>query len=195
MRTTLIIGLQILAVSAAGPGQIDSVSEPTVKRWRCNMVWLGSWIWRRHPSRRHANDGRCLHGSMVLAGHWEAETATYNSGHIPTLLHLEPRNQVPGASSEIRGDRCNDFGATNGDRFGLGEHAIQLHGGPEQRTCAQTPNPDGDPLLGYFAVNPWTGDICDEIGCEQITSPASGRSWRPRRGQPFMKYPRVPQSS
>ena len=33
------------------------------------------------------------------------------------------------------------------------------------------PNPDGDPLIGYFAVNPWTGDVWDVIGCERITSP------------------------
>jgi hypothetical protein len=37
---------------------------------------------------------------------------------------------------------------------------------------AMWPNPDGDPLIGYFAVNPWTGDVWDVMGCRRITSPA-----------------------
>src|SRR5258708_7000586 len=36
---------------------------------------------------------------------------------------------------------------------------------------ARWPNPDGDPLIGYFAVSPWTGNVWDVIGCEQISSP------------------------
>jgi hypothetical protein len=38
---------------------------------------------------------------------------------------------------------------------------------------AWRPNPGNGPLLTYyFAVNPWTGDVWDAIGCERITSPA-----------------------
>src|SRR5260370_41672409 len=37
---------------------------------------------------------------------------------------------------------------------------------------ATWPNPDGDPLIGYFAVNPWTGDVWDLGGCKRITSSA-----------------------
>lgn len=44
---------------------------------------------------------------------------------------------------------------------------------PEFYAFAATwPNPDGDPLIGYFAVNPWTGDVWDIMGCKRITSPA-----------------------
>jgi hypothetical protein len=32
------------------------------------------------------------------------------------------------------------------------------------------PNPDGDPLIGYFAVNPWTGDVWDIMGCRRVSS-------------------------
>jgi hypothetical protein len=34
------------------------------------------------------------------------------------------------------------------------------------------PNPAGSPLLGYYAVNPWTGDVWDVMGCKRISSPA-----------------------
>lgn len=41
---------------------------------------------------------------------------------------------------------------------------------------AWRPNPGEGPLLTYyFAVNPWTGDVWDAIGCERITSPAIER--------------------
>jgi hypothetical protein len=40
---------------------------------------------------------------------------------------------------------------------------------------ATWPNPDGDPLIGYFAVNPWTGDVWDINACKQITSPVLAR--------------------
>jgi len=36
---------------------------------------------------------------------------------------------------------------------------------------ARWPNPDGHPLIGYFAVNPWTGDVWDVMGCRRIVSP------------------------
>src|SRR5579871_704398 len=32
------------------------------------------------------------------------------------------------------------------------------------------PNPNGNPLIGYYAVNPWTGDVWDIIGCRSIAS-------------------------
>ena len=34
------------------------------------------------------------------------------------------------------------------------------------------PNPHGSPVLGYYAVNPWTGDVWDVMGCKRISSPA-----------------------
>ena len=35
---------------------------------------------------------------------------------------------------------------------------------------ATWPNPDGSPMLGSYAVNPWTGDIWQLVVCKQITS-------------------------
>lgn len=34
------------------------------------------------------------------------------------------------------------------------------------------PNPEGSPLIGYYAVNPWTGDVWDVTGCRRISSAA-----------------------
>jgi hypothetical protein len=43
---------------------------------------------------------------------------------------------------------------------------------PEFYAFAATwPNPNGDPLIGYFAVNPWTGDVWEINLCKRITSP------------------------
>jgi hypothetical protein len=36
--------------------------------------------------------------------------------------------------------------------------------------AATWPNPTGSPIIGYFAVNPWTGDVWNSAGCERITS-------------------------
>ena len=47
---------------------------------------------------------------------------------------------------------------------------------PEFYAFAATwPNSDGDPLIGYFAVNPWTGDVWDINACKRISSPALRR--------------------
>lgn len=35
---------------------------------------------------------------------------------------------------------------------------------------ATWPNPSGSPVIGYFAVNPWTGDVWDANGCTRYTS-------------------------
>jgi hypothetical protein len=35
---------------------------------------------------------------------------------------------------------------------------------------ATWPNPTGSPIIGYFAVNPWTGDVWNAAGCEHPTS-------------------------
>jgi hypothetical protein len=35
---------------------------------------------------------------------------------------------------------------------------------------ASWPNPGGSSLLGYYAVNPWTGDVWDTIACKRVTS-------------------------
>jgi hypothetical protein len=37
--------------------------------------------------------------------------------------------------------------------------------------AATWPNPAGSPVIGYFAVNPWTGDVWDE-GCRRLESPS-----------------------
>jgi|SRR5208283_5912598 len=36
--------------------------------------------------------------------------------------------------------------------------------------CATWPNPTGSPVIGYFAVNPWTGDVWNADDCEHLTS-------------------------
>ncbi len=36
--------------------------------------------------------------------------------------------------------------------------------------AATWPNPTGSPIIGYFAVNPWTGDVWNSAGCEHLTS-------------------------
>lgn len=36
--------------------------------------------------------------------------------------------------------------------------------------AATWPNPAGSPMIGYFAVNPWTGDVWNAAGCEHLTS-------------------------
>ena len=36
--------------------------------------------------------------------------------------------------------------------------------------AATWPNPTGSPIIGYFAVNPWTGDVWNAAGCEHPTS-------------------------
>jgi hypothetical protein len=36
--------------------------------------------------------------------------------------------------------------------------------------AATWPNPTGSPIIGYFAVNPWTGDVWNSAGCEHVTS-------------------------
>src|SRR5580658_1182521 len=50
------------------------------------------------------------------------------------------------------------------------------------------PNPGGSPLLGYYAVNRWTGDVWDVMGCKRISSPAIRREqesiWRRSRLAP-----------
>jgi hypothetical protein len=38
--------------------------------------------------------------------------------------------------------------------------------------AATWPNPNGSPIIGYFAVNPWTGDVWNSAGCEHFTSKA-----------------------
>jgi len=35
---------------------------------------------------------------------------------------------------------------------------------------ATWPNPTGSPIIGYFAVNPWTGDVWDAGLCERVIS-------------------------
>lgn len=35
---------------------------------------------------------------------------------------------------------------------------------------ATWPNPKGSPMIGYFAVNPWTGDVWDVNGCKRLES-------------------------
>lgn len=35
---------------------------------------------------------------------------------------------------------------------------------------ATWPNPTGSPIIGYFAVNPWTGDVWNVTSCERVTS-------------------------
>ncbi len=35
---------------------------------------------------------------------------------------------------------------------------------------ATWPNPVGSPVIGNFAVNPWTGDVWNAAGCERLTS-------------------------
>ena len=37
---------------------------------------------------------------------------------------------------------------------------------------AMWPNPNGSGLSGYFAVNPWTGDVWETNACQKISSPA-----------------------
>lgn len=37
--------------------------------------------------------------------------------------------------------------------------------------AASWPNPVGSPMIGYFAVNPWTGDVWDG-GCRRLKSPS-----------------------
>src|SRR5580658_1041752 len=37
---------------------------------------------------------------------------------------------------------------------------------------AMWPNPNGSTLIGYFAVNPWTGDVWETNGCYRISSAA-----------------------
>jgi hypothetical protein len=36
--------------------------------------------------------------------------------------------------------------------------------------AATWPNPTGSPIIGYFAVNPSTGDVWNAAGCERLTS-------------------------
>ena len=36
--------------------------------------------------------------------------------------------------------------------------------------CATWSNPVGSPIIGYFAVNPWTGDVWEAAGCELLTT-------------------------
>jgi hypothetical protein len=36
--------------------------------------------------------------------------------------------------------------------------------------AATWPNPTGSPIIGYFAVNPSTGDVWNSAGCEHLTS-------------------------
>jgi hypothetical protein len=31
-------------------------------------------------------------------------------------------------------------------------------------------NSSGSPIIGYFAVNPWTGDVWNSAGCEHLSS-------------------------
>jgi hypothetical protein len=38
--------------------------------------------------------------------------------------------------------------------------------------AATWPNPVGSPIIGYFAVNPRTGDVWDARSCELFTSPS-----------------------
>ena len=33
-------------------------------------------------------------------------------------------------------------------------------------------NPVGSPVIGNFAVNPWTGDVWNTAGCEHLSSPS-----------------------
>ena len=35
---------------------------------------------------------------------------------------------------------------------------------------ATWPNPTGSPMIGYFAVNPWTGDVWDFNACKHLES-------------------------
>jgi len=35
---------------------------------------------------------------------------------------------------------------------------------------ATWPNPKGSPVIGYFAVNPWTGDVWDFGACRRLDS-------------------------
>jgi hypothetical protein len=37
--------------------------------------------------------------------------------------------------------------------------------------AATWPNPTGSPIIGYFAVNPWTADVWAARICERLTSP------------------------
>lgn len=37
--------------------------------------------------------------------------------------------------------------------------------------AASWANPVGSPIIGYFAVNPWTGDVWDS-GCRRLKSPS-----------------------
>ena len=36
--------------------------------------------------------------------------------------------------------------------------------------AATWPNPTGSPMAGYYAVNPWTGDVWDVSGCKRLDS-------------------------
>lgn len=37
---------------------------------------------------------------------------------------------------------------------------------------ATWPNPEGSPVLGFYAVNAWTGDVWKTVVCKRVTSPA-----------------------
>lgn len=37
------------------------------------------------------------------------------------------------------------------------------------------PNPVGSPVIGNFAVNPWTGDVWDVGGCDRVSLPSIRR--------------------
>jgi hypothetical protein len=43
------------------------------------------------------------------------------------------------------------------------------------------PNRVASPIVGHFAVNPWTGDVWDPGSCEQVNSPSLGKIQRSLR--------------
>jgi hypothetical protein len=48
---------------------------------------------------------------------------------------------------------------------------------------ASAKNPIGSPHVGYFAVNPWTGDVWNAAGCTRLTSSEIKRIQREIRKQ------------
>jgi len=131
-----------------------------------------------------------------------SDTTQHGSHTLSFLLMLLSAS----ASGEARRQKVNENDARN-----ILYAALQTKGytklpgfGLESYPSAHAPefyffqavryNPGGSASLGHYAVNQWTGDVWDAMGCKRLTSPSVRRfqnAIRKRSGLPAEEYKRL----
>jgi RHS repeat-associated protein len=150
--------------------------------WRCNgsgdvrqnrrgprdIRWQGSGI----PKQRE-NLSRLPHGPKPMTKTISLIIMLLVAS--PVVLALDPTISTVAATELVR-----EALASLGEGSALTKIAIYpwlYYWAPDFITLqAEVPHPDvGKIEMRYFAVNPWTGDVWDAMGCARITSPTIKR--------------------